>query len=161
MTTNNVIELGLTTQVVAQVGTGEWAVAEIGSLPPEFRAMAWTGSAVRIAQVTTEPVPEGSDTDVYKVFVGGIKIRCAATCKWPRIKREELRETLADSLKAGDHILRHPRFGRDALCNLAGHQRYETANLAQVKTAHEKVPLLALSVLGGGAILLGNGVFVG
>ena len=160
-TTPSVIELATTTKVAAMVCDGEWTVAELSALPCEFRALVWSGHSVRLARVTTEPVPGGQDMDVHKVTVGGVKVRCSARSNWTTLKKGEPRSTLAGDLKAGDHVPSHPKFGRDALHNLTGYPKCSPVPLAQVKTAHEDVPLTALSVKGGGAILLGNGIFVG
>ena len=159
--TTNVVKLASSTRVIAKVGDADWESQELGSLPSEFRMLAWSGRAVRITQVTTEPVPSGTDQNVHKVLVWGVKVRCSADCKWPKIKRGELVSVAAKDLKAGDHLARHPRFGIDAVHNLPGYEGYETANLAQVKTANENIPLTAVTVQGGGVIMLSNGVFVG
>jgi hypothetical protein len=165
---SNEIKLwGSTLLVVKPYADAEWKVSHIKDLPKNvpIKVMAWTGHSVRVADATIgEHESEDSEleVDVYKVYVGGVRQRCSATCKWPVLKKREGQVSLpAKDLKAGDHVLVHPRFGKDALHNLVGFQGFETVSLAGSKFARESGSMVTLNVTGGGSVLLGNGVFCG
>lgn len=164
----HIVELALSTKVVARVNDGEWTTSTVESLLEAFPAskisvLVWGGKSVRTAEVQQlSELPFVDSMNIHKVTVGGEKIRCSAKSKWPVIgKRGEVSYEPASALKSGSRVVSHPRFGKDALHNLVGYQGYDPMALAQVKTAHERLPLAALSVRGGGSILLSNGAFLG
>ena len=167
MMTNKIELWSSTLLVVKPYSDAEWKVSHINDLPKNVpvKVMAWNGNSVRVAEASVTGL-EDSDTDreheVYKVYVSGVRQRCGGTCRWPVLKKREGQVSVyAKDLKAGDHVLVHPRFGKDALHNLVGFQRFDTASLAGAKYARESGTMLMLNVTGGGSVLLGNGAFCG
>ena len=160
------VVLAATTAIVVKYGDTEWQtrtlmeLAELEAKP--FKVYAWTNDSVRIAEATISLIPHTEGYNVHQVLVGGLRFRCAAKTKWPVLRRiEGIVHVDSDALKSGDRVLIHDRFGKDSIMNLAGYQRVETFNIAQVKTANGNVALIAVHVKGGGSILLSNGVFAG
>jgi hypothetical protein len=167
MMPNNIQLMGSTLLVVKPYADAEWKVSHINDLPRNVpvKVMAWNGHSVRVAEASIEEPDLAADElehEVYKVYVNGVRQRCSGSCKWPVLKKREGQVSLqAKDLKAGDHVLVHPRFNKDALHNLVGFQGFETVSLAGAKFARESGSMVTLTVAGGGSILLGNGVFCG
>ena len=162
------IELwGSTLLVVKPYADSEWKVSHLTDLPRNvpIKVMAWNGQSVRVADAVINDPGTAADElehEVYKVYVSGVRQRCSGTCQWPVLKKREGQvRVYAKDLKAGDHLIVHPRFGKDALHNLTGFQRFGIASLAGAKYAVESGTLLTISVTGGGSVLLGNGAFCG